>query len=75
MNVKKGIYRMLLEQNKKQSDLGALLNKSSQNVSAYLRRDDLRINNDICRIADALGYDVRLQFVDRKSGKVIDCDD
>ena len=75
MNVKKGIYRMLLEQNKKQSDLGALLNKSSQNVSAYLRRDDLRINNDICRIADALGYDVRLQFVDRKNGKVIDCDD
>ena len=75
MNIKKGIYRMMLEQDKKQSDLGALLNKSSQNVSAYLRRDDLRIYNDICRIADALGYDVRLQFVDRKNGKVIDCDD
>ena len=29
---------------------------------------------DIIRVADAMGYDVKLCFVDRETGKEIECD-
>ncbi len=75
MNVKKGIQRLLTERGITQGKLGSMLGKTKANTSRYMQRDDFRLTSDICKIADVLGYDVRLQFVDRETGRIIDCDD
>ena len=36
-------------------------------VSAYMQREDYRLNADVIRIADALGLDVQLTLTDRET--------
>ena len=53
------------------TQLGKKLNKSKENFHAQIKRDKFQFK-DIVKIADILGYDVKLQFVDRATGKIID---
>lgn len=73
-DLKKGFKRLLLESDINQTQLGEKLNMTKANVSRLLNKDDFRIYGDIERIADVLNYDVKISFIDRETGKVIDCD-
>ena len=53
------------------TQLGYKLGLSKENFHAQIKRDNFRIN-DIVKIADTLGYDINIQFVDQTNGKIID---
>ena len=50
------------------SDLAKLSGQSNQNLAGKLRRTDLR-ESDLVALADALGCDVEITFIDRKTGE------
>ncbi len=74
MDIKKGFKRIQVEKGLNQSQVGELLGMSGANASRFFLRKDFRIYGDISRVADAMGYDVRVVFVDRETGREIDCD-
>ena len=53
------------------TQLGYKLGLSKENFHAQIKRDNFRIN-DIVKIADTLGYDVNIQFVDQVNGRVVE---
>ena len=48
------------------TQLAGKLELSKENFHAQLKRDNFR-TNDIERIADTLGYDVEMNFIDRET--------
>lgn len=74
MDVRKGFKRMRLEKDMTQTQVGEKLGMSGSNASRFFLRKDFRVYEDVARVADAMGYDVKLSFVDRETGKEIDCD-
>jgi len=73
MKLEKIIKKMLIDKELKQIDLAEKLKLSKENFHAQLKRDNYRIS-EIVKIADILGYDVKLHFIDRENGKIIDVD-
>lgn len=65
----KNIKKILIDKDVKQFELGQRLGMSAALISAYMQREDYRINADIARIADALGLDVTLTLIDRETGQ------
>ena len=55
------------------TQVGLSLGKSKENIHQQFKRDNFKLM-DILDIADTLGYDVKLSFVDRETGKVIEVD-
>ena len=74
MDIRKGFKRMQFERDMSQTQVGEKLGMSGANASRYFSRKDFRIYDYIIRVADAMGYDVKLCFVDRETGKEIECD-
>lgn len=62
MRVKKG--------NLSERELAARMGDTPQNVNNKMKRDDFK-ESELLRIADALGYDLEIRFVDRETGEVI----
>ena len=73
INFKRGIERVKAERGISQKDIGEKLGLSEANISRLLSKKDFRIHKDIEKIADILGYDTELYFIDRKSKKRIPC--
>jgi hypothetical protein len=77
MEITKTLKMIMLDRDMKQMDVAdryytSETNSNSKNTfNNLLRRNDYKLN-DIIRIADILDYDVRVQFVDRRTGKTID---
>lgn len=71
MEVGKTLRKMMIDKDVKQIDIADSIGLKKQNFSDQLRRDNFRIN-DIIKIADTIGYETRLQFIDKDSGKIID---
>lgn len=72
-NIKKAYKRLLLERGMMQTELAARLGWTDSNC--YNRINKVQGMNrmmDIERIADAMGYDVKVVFVDRENGKEIE---
>lgn len=63
------VKKILLDKDLKQYQLGDRLGMSAALISAYMQRDDYRLNADIARIADALGLDVTLTLIDRETSQ------
>lgn len=61
INIEKEIKKILIDENLNVSKLANLLNTSSQNLTAKLKRNNLKLN-DIQEIANALGYRVEISF-------------
>lgn len=74
MDIRKAFRRLQLEKDMTQTQLGEKLGMSGANASRFFARKDFRLHEDIIRVADVMGYDVRLGFIDRDTGKEIDCD-
>lgn len=69
----KFVKKLLIDKGILQGEFGAKLGLSKQDTSKFFKRADYRINADIARIADALGYDVQLILIDRATGERIEC--
>ena len=55
----------------KMSELAEAVDKTPQNLHGLLKRDDLR-ESEMAALANALGCDLKIVFVDRKTGKIYD---
>ena len=71
--IKKAFKVMQAEKECNQTKLGERLGMSKANFSLMIHKKDYRVFGDVMRIADALGYDTKISFVDRETGKVVDC--
>ena len=65
----KKIKTMLIYKDLTITDLASKLGKSPQNLSNLLKKDNFR-EQELEQIADALGCDLRIEFVDRQTGKI-----
>jgi predicted transcriptional regulator len=73
MDFPNAVKHMMIDADMTQVDIANKLNISKQNFYALLQKQDFRLNADIINIADILGYDVRLTFVNRKTQDTIEC--
>ena len=55
------------------TQIGAKLGLSKENLHAQLKRDNFKVN-DVIKLADTLGYDLQIKFVDRENGKIVDAE-
>ena len=72
-NIKTAINTMLASRNLKQIDLANKLNITKGNCSRLLNKEDFKINNDIIKIINLLDYDIEINFIDKKTGTIINC--
>lgn len=61
MDIDKSIRKILIDEEVTLVKLAEKLDTSHQNLSAKLRRNNLRLI-EIKEIADALGYDIKIEF-------------
>ena len=79
MDITKALKMLMLDRNMKQIDVASRFYSSETNSNSkntfnnMLRRNDYKLN-DIMKIASIMDYDVKLQFVDRNTGKVINAE-
>lgn len=52
------------------NQLGEMLGKSPQNLSGKFRRDNLS-ENDMREIAEALGCDLEISFIDKETREIL----
>ena len=70
MKLTKKLKIMMLEKDMKQSEIAEKIGLTKQSINNYLSRDNF-INDILIKIADVLGYDTKVTFVDRETGKEI----
>lgn len=51
------------------TDLSTKIDKSPQNLSNLLKKDNFR-EKELEQIADALNCDLKIEFIDRQTGKI-----
>lgn len=61
MDIDKSIRKLLIDEEFTLVQLAEKLGTSYQNVSAKLKRNNLRLS-EIEEIAEALGYDIKIEF-------------
>lgn len=73
MEVAKTFKKIMVDKEIKQTQIADAMGLAKQNFNNQLKADNFRIN-DVIKIAEILGYNVKLQLVDRKTGKIIDAE-
>lgn len=73
MDFARTVRHMLIDTDTSQTEIANKLEISKQAFNQFLNKQDYRINADIVRIADLLGYETQLVFVNRENGQKIDC--
>jgi len=77
MDVTKALKMAMVNRNTKQVDVADRFYSSETNSNSkntfnnLMRRNDYKLK-DIVKIANILDYDVKLQLVDKNTGKIID---
>ena len=77
MDVTKALKMAMVNRNMKQGEVANSFYSSETNsnikntFSNLMRRNDYKLK-DIVKIANVLDYDVKLQLVDKNTGKIID---
>jgi len=66
----KKIKSILIYKDSTITDLAAKLNKSTQNLSNLLKKDNFR-ESELIDIADALNCDLEINFIDRDTKKIL----
>jgi transcriptional regulator with XRE-family HTH domain len=70
MDINKAFKIAMLNKGIKQIDLAAKFGKSKSAFNQVFSKPDFRISQ-LVEIAGAIGYDVKIQLVDKDTGKVI----
>ena len=71
MELGKAFKKMMIDKSVTQVSVAAKLGVKKQNFNNKLRFDNFRIE-EIMKISDILGYDLKLQFIDRANGEIIE---
>ena len=71
MDITKGLNVAMVLHGIKKKDVATALNVAQNQFQNTLKRNDYKVLQ-LVQIADIIGYDVKIQLVDRESGKVID---
>ena len=70
MDILSQIRIMQATRNVNNTQTASLLGTSRQNFSNKCERNNFTVN-DLCKIADILGFDMEIVFTDRESGKKV----
>ena len=70
MDILSQIRIMQATRNVSNTQTASLLGTSRQNFSNKCERNNFTVN-DLCKIADVLGFDMEIVFTDRESGKKV----
>lgn len=65
MDIYKELKKLLIDESQTVTALAKKLNTSQQNLDAKLKRNNLKVS-DLEKILDALGYDLKIEFIKRK---------
>lgn len=74
MNIAKTIKKILIDKDMKQKEVAEKLEVSKQYFSNQLKVDNFRID-ELVKICDILGYEVKLVLTDKVKGNVIEVND
>lgn len=74
IDVTRAFKRLMFERDITNREVAKILGMSDSNFSSRISKKDFTLHGDIERISDAIGYDVKLIFIDRQTGKTIDCE-
>lgn len=64
MGISKEIKKILIDEELTQAELAEKIGTSQQNMNAKLKRDNFS-NKEMQEIANALGYDLKIEFIKR----------
>lgn len=73
LRINKTLKKIMIDKNIKAGQIAAATGKSNQSISNLLNNQVNLTINTISEIADALGCDVCLSFVDRETGNKTEC--
>lgn len=73
LRINKALKKRMIDKNIKAGQVAAATRKSNQSISNLLNNQANLTINTISEIADALGCDVCMSFVDRETGEKIEC--
>jgi len=71
MEIAKTLKKLMIDKGIKHIEVAEKLGIEKQNFSNKLKVKNFRIT-DVEKIADIIGYDVKLTFIDRETGQTID---
>lgn len=65
MGISKEIKKILIDEDLNQADLAEKIGTSQQNFNAKLKRDNFS-NKEMLDIAEALGYELKIEFIKKQ---------
>lgn len=74
LKINRTIQKIMIDENKKVNDISANIGKSKQMISNTLNTQQNITINTLDSFAAALGYDIKIQFVKRETGKIVNCE-
>ena len=66
IDLEKTIRKLMIDENVNLTELGRRINNSTSNLSNKLRRNNL-YSDDLRKIAEALGYELKIEFIKKES--------
>lgn len=72
IDMTRALKRLIFERNISNGEVAGRLSMSNSNFCKRISKKDFTLHGDIEKIADAMGYDVKVVFVDRENGKTIE---
>ena len=66
IDLEKTIRKLMIDENVNLTELGRRINNSTSNLSNKLRRNNL-YSDDLKKIAEAFGYELKIEFVKKES--------
>ena len=66
IDLEKTIRKLMIDENVNLTELGRRINNSKSNLSNKLRRNNL-YSDDLKKIAEALGYELKIEFIKKES--------
>lgn len=66
MGISKDIKKILIDEELTQAELAERIGTSQQNMNAKLKRDNFS-NKEMQDIAEALGYELKIEFIKKES--------
>ena len=66
IDLEKTIRKLMIDENVNLTELGRRINNSTSNLSNKLRRNNI-CPNDLEKIAEALGYELKIEFIKKRS--------
>lgn len=74
MRINRTLKKIMIDEDVGQNLIAARIRRTKATVSNFMRDGVNPTIGTVEAIANALGHDIRVQFIRRRDGKVIDCE-